>query len=511
MSAQLKKTTTEKIHPDLNELYGVEYLFPEIYSKMYNPLFNTEIYAELGTPVPKAILVRGISGVGKTYIVNCFSQHFQIDLLTSYIATMKDIKDLFSKSKTSERSVILIENMDAILKDDALIYQLNESISSLNWNALVILTHCDSLDHINYDGEIFVKIPTLHERKQILDGLTRNIKTQGIDTLEIAKYLPGFIPRDIVKLLSMVSTCAVNRVTDQNGISLLQKMKLTENPQLQTDLANLHVSMDDFANCIGEWKNITRSITFEDIGALEKVKEELTMSILLPSKYPEKFASFGISRPSGVLLYGPPGCGKTLIAKAVSNMSHCNFLSIKGPELITKYVGDSEKHLRDLFQKAKNLSPCVLFFDEIDSLCGKRGQNDFGNRIVNQILTLLDGMEDRGEVYLIGATNRIDALDSALMRPGRFDKVVEVSLPNREEAQEIFRKCISKVPHEEFDFSVLFLDGFSGADIAGIVKEAAIMCLKSNFDVENLKITERYFSLAIDKINAMKHGAKKFR
>ncbi|ELA42145.1 uncharacterized protein VICG_00788 [Vittaforma corneae ATCC 50505] len=520
MSTQLKKTTSEKIHPDLNELYGVEYLKPEIYSKLYSPLFNIQKYKDLGTLPPKSILIRGINGVGKTYIVNCFCQHFQIDLITGYIETQKDIKELFSKSRASEKSIILIENVDTILKEDALMYQLNTCISGLNWCALVVIAHTDSLENVKYDGEIFVKIPTAFGRKELLDGIIKNMKTKDIDTFEISQKIPGFVPRDIVKLISMVSTRVVNRAAYQSDLDLLKQIRLSTHAQFSTSApqhlthtsdGHLCVTMDDFTSCIDECKNITQSITFDDIGALEKVKEELTMSILLPSRYPEKFISFGISRPSGVLLYGPPGCGKTLIAKAVSNMSHCNFLSIKGPELITKYVGDSEKHLRDLFQKAKNLSPCVLFFDEIDSLCGKRGKNEFGNRIVNQILTLLDGMEDRGEVYLIGATNRIDALDSALMRPGRFDKIIEVSLPDKEEALEIFKKCISKVPYEDFDFENLDLSGFSGADIAGVVKEAAIMCLKENFDSENLKVTEKYFLCAIEKTNIMKSTSKKSR
>lgn len=513
MSTQLKKTTLEKLHPDLNELYGLDYLKSEINSKLYNPLFNIEKYKELGSIPPKALLIRGISGVGKTYIINCFCQHFKIDLITGFIETPKDIKDLFNKSKTSDKSIILIENAEMILKEDNLIHQLNASISSLDWCALVVIAHTDSLDKIRYENEIFVKIPTVFGRKEILDGLLGKMKTQGIDTFEIAQKIPGFVAKDIKKLISMVSTLAITRSTNEKSTKNEHESNISQNVLFYSSMPQLPIQnivpciyTSDFASCISEWKNITQNITFDDIGALEKVKDELTMSILLPSRYPEKFIAFGINRPSGVLLFGPPGCGKTLIAKAVSNMSHCNFLSIKGPELITKYVGDSEKHLRDLFQKAKNLSPCVLFFDEIDSLCGKRGTNEFGNRIVNQILTLLDGMEDRGEVYLIGATNRIDAIDSALMRPGRFDKIIEVPLPDRNEALEIFKKCVSKVPFEHFDFEELNFDGFSGADIAGVVKEGAIMCLKENFNSENLKISKKYFLDAIEKMNNMKKG-----
>lgn len=518
MSAQLKKVANEKIHPNLDELYGVEYLKPEIYSKMYTPLFHSEKFSSLGTAPPKSLLIRGIDGVGKSFIVKCFCQHFQIPLLSAYIESTKDIKELFNKSKSTERSIILIHGANQILSEESHIRQLNKSINAVDWCALVVITNKDTLDNIRYDNEIFVKIPSLFERKDIFDGLLRHMKTGDLNTLQISQNTPGFVPRDIVKLISMCSTRAVNRCLDSD-FSQFKHMNIVPNGYQYSQsvpnlIQNAHgdvpiITMEDFSNCISDWKNVYQNITFDDIGALSKVKEELTMSILLPSRYPEKFNKFGITRSSGVLLHGPPGCGKTLIAKAVSNMSHCNFLSIKGPELITKYVGDSEKHLRDLFQKAKNLSPCVLFFDEIDSLCSRRGKNEFGNRIVNQILTLLDGIEDRGEVYLIGATNRIDTLDEALMRPGRFDKIVEVSLPNAEEAQEIFRKCVSKVPHEQVDFSIFDFSNLSGADISGVVKEAAMMCLKENFDTENLKISQKYFVEAIDKIKHMKKNYRK--
>lgn len=525
MSTQLKKTALEKTHPKLDELYGVDYLKPEIQSKLYNPLFNADKYRELGTIPPKSVLIRGIHGVGKAYIVSCFCQHFQIPLITGFVETAKDIRELFSKSRSTERSVILFRNVEQLMKEDSLIHYLNESINAMDWNALVVMTNTDTVDQVRYDSEIFVKIPTMTGRREILEGLLRNMRTKDLDLTRISQNIPGFVSRDIVKLISMVSTRAINRETDGlNSLSRVSISKETENTQRRDMAAAFNtmevevqagtggcITMEDFSSCIREWKNINQNITFDDIGALDLVKEELTMSILLPSRYPEKFAAFGIVRPSGVLLHGPPGCGKTLIAKAVSNMSHCNFLSIKGPELITKYVGDSEKHLRDLFQKAKNLSPCVLFFDEIDSLCGKRGKNEFGNRIVNQILTLLDGMEDRGEVYLIGATNRIDTIDKALLRPGRFDKVIEVTLPSRCEANEIFKKSVRMVPHEEISGEGLNLEGLSGAEIAGVVKEAAVMCLKENFQVENLKITKGYFIKAIEKMKEMKRNDRKRR
>lgn len=487
LSSQLKKVANEKSHPTLNEVGGIKDLLPEIHSKLYRPLFEREKYTNIGARPPKSLLIYGISGVGKTFLVNCFCQQYKLPLISSFVETPKDIKDLFMKSKSLDRSVILIKNVEVLSEEKPLIYQLNESLEAMDWCSVVVMTNKDVPEGIRHENEIFVRIPSLEGRKEILDGLIKGLKTVDIDTMEIAQNTPGLVAGGLLRLVALATTRALDR---------------------QGEPAN--ITAEDFQEAIKKWRSLEKGITFDDIGALERVKEELRMSILLPSRFPSRFLEFGISRPSGILLYGPPGCGKTLIAKAVSNMSHCNFLSVKGPELITKYVGDSEKHLRDLFQKAKNLSPCVLFFDEIDSICGKRGTNEFGARIVNQILTLLDGMEDRGEVYLIGATNRINRIDPALLRPGRFDKIIEVPLPTAEEAVAIFEKCLQKVPNEGIDSSKLDLDGFSGADIAGLIKEAAILCLKENFEEENLKITEKYIYMALKKVRAMKDNMLAF-
>lgn len=504
MAAQLTKAAIEKKHPTLDDIAGIDYLKRDILHKMYIPLFHPEKYQELGAEPPKSLLIRGVDGVGKSFLVSCFCQQYRIPLVTGYVDEPKDIRELFSRARSSDRSVILIKNLDTILSKPELVFQMNESVRAMNFSSLVIFSHRNLLtDSINYESEIFIKIPTVQGRKELLDSLIKPLRTSPIDTLAIAQHTPGFVQESLVKLVSMSVTATIERVE--------RAVARGQNPSL---LIEAGIVMEDFLSAIRSWKNLEQTFTFEDIGALGRVKEELTMSILLPARFPDRFTAFGITKPSGVLLYGPPGCGKTLIAKAVSNMSFCNFLSIKGPELITKYVGDSEKHLRDLFQKAKNLSPCVLFFDEIDSLCSRRGKNEFGNRIVNQILTLLDGMEDRGEVYLIGATNRIKSIDPALMRPGRFDKIIEVPLPAREEAIEIFHKCLSSIPYIPFDIAALDLSGLSGADIAGVVKEAAILCLKENFDCTadtSLKVDDKYFMQALDKLRKMKRSRSKLK
>ena len=485
LQTNIQKGLDENKGDLLCDLGGVDYLQEEIKSKIYNPLFLDEKYVELGVKVPKSLLIYGIDGVGKKKIVECFCRQHKIPILSKLtFESPLEVRELFNKAKNLDKSVILIDKLDEYSDKKEIYFQINESIKNTNKGTLVIFIHKDKNVNLSFDNDIFVKIPRIREREEILTKLLRNVKTNMININCIAYYTPGFVARDLDKLVKLAGTNAVKRIANSSD-----------------DVA---LKMDDFDLALKEWKNIQTIITFDDIGAMEEVKEELKLSILLPSQFPDKFRMMGITKPSGILLHGPPGCGKTLIAKAVSNMSHCNFLSIKGPELITKYVGDSEKHLRDLFERAKNLSPCVLFFDEIDSLCSRRGKNEFGNRIVNQILTLLDGMEDRGEVYLIGATNRIDQIDKAMLRSGRFDKVIEVQLPEKKEAIEIFIKCIKNIPTEQFDPAELDFCGFSGADIAGVVKEAAILCIKDNFECENIFISKKYFEMAINKIRSMK-------
>ncbi|KAG0417208.1 ATPase family protein 2 like protein, partial [Dictyocoela roeselum] len=219
-----------------------------------------------------------------------------------------------------------------------------------------------------------------------------------------------------------------------------------------------------------------------------------------PALHKDRFLRMGINKPSGVLLYGPPGCGKTMLARAVASHLHFNFLAVKGPELINKYVGDSEKHIREIFEKAKHLQPCILFFDEIDSLVTHRTDDFFSVRIVNQMLSMIDGIESRGEVYLMGATNRIEALDKAILRPGRFDKIINVPLPTAEGRRDIFLKCIRNVPIEDFDCNLLNMKGFSGAEISGIVREAILSSLNENFNEIDVVVKFEHFKKACEKM-----------
>ncbi|KAJ1672532.1 Ribosome biogenesis ATPase rix7, partial [Spiromyces aspiralis] len=262
-------------------------------------------------------------------------------------------------------------------------------------------------------------------------------------------------------------------------------------------------------------------VTWQDIGALDRVRDELRMAVVEPIKHPEFFARVGITAPSGVLLWGPPGCGKTLLAKAVANESHTNFISVKGPELLNKYVGESERAVRQVFARARASSPCVVFFDELDALCSRRDekQSEASARVVNTLLTELDGVEGRKQVYVIAATNRPDMIDPAMLRPGRLDKLLYVELPTAPERYEILRTLTKRTP---LDASVDLrevashrrCEGYSGADLASLVREAAVAALRSiiagtkgsaedafqHADVGSVQVSKAHFEAAFANV-----------
>lgn len=263
-------------------------------------------------------------------------------------------------------------------------------------------------------------------------------------------------------------------------------------------LAPLCVTMDDFLQAISKVQPSAKregfstipDVSWSDVGALEDLREELDMAIVMPIEHPEMFASVGISAPCGVLLYGPPGCGKTLVAKAVSAESGASFISIKGPELLNKFVGESERAVREVFQRARSSPPCVIFFDELDALAPRRGgqgSNQVSERVVNQLLTEMDGLNERGQIFVIAATNRPDIIDQAMLRPGRLDKLLYVPLPSAEDRVKIFLTHTRKSPlSDDVDINRLALDercnGFSGADIAAFVREACTAAIRERCD-----------------------------
>jgi transitional endoplasmic reticulum ATPase len=320
----------------------------------------------------------------------------------------------------------------------------------------------------------------LHEEKD----------AEEVDLLAIAKETHGFVGADIAALC-----------TEAAMITIREKMHLIDLEEDGIDaeiLASMSVTKSHFTKALGdanpsalrETKVEIPTVTWEDVGGLEEVKQELIEVVEYPIKYPEQFAKFGQSSSKGVLFYGPPGCGKTLLAKAVANMCQSNFISIKGPELLTMWFGESEANVREVFDKARASAPCILFFDELDSIGKARGGGDgdgggAGDRIINQLLTEMDGIGAKKNVFIIGATNRADILDPALMRPGRLDQKIYIPLPDLKSRVAIFKACLKKTPiapDVDINSMAASTDGCSGADITSICQRATKFAIRESLD-----------------------------
>jgi ribosome biogenesis ATPase len=328
-------------------------------------------------------------------------------------------------------------------------------------------------------------------REEMIISITKKNKiSKNINFKEIAKKTPGYLAADLQSLARSAGHNAINRL-----------IKANKNTDL--DLENLYIEQEDFNYALTQIQPTSKregfttipNITWDDIGGLKELREELYYDIVLPIIEPSKLKIVGISKAVGVLLYGPPGCGKTLLAKAVANEAKANFISIKGPELLNKYVGESERAIRSLFIRAKNSSPCIIFFDELDALVPKRSQenNNSSERVVNQLLTEMDGLEDRKQIFIIAATNRPDIIDPAMLRPGRLDKLLYVPLPDFNDRCSILETITKNLKlDKDIELNKINMDkrmeGFSGADIAALVREAQLHALKRLNEKEKEKI-----------------------
>jgi len=359
----------------------------------------------------------------------------------------------------------------------------------------------DSLDAAlrragRFDREITMGIPSEASRKAILRKMAGKLRLEGSFSFgEVAKRTPGFVGADLAALIKEAAALAVKRIFTQ-----LEETRgcITNDgePLTPGDLQDLAISISDFETAITKVQPSVRregfattpDVTWDDVGSLGDVREELLFAISRPIANPHLFEAMGLRVSVGVLLFGPPGCGKTLVAKAVANDSGANFISIKGPELLNKYVGESERAVRQVFSRARAASPCVLFFDELDALAPRRGSDSSGaaaERVVNQLLTEMDGVDGRQGVYLVAATNRPDMIDPALLRPGRLEKILYVPLPPPEGRASILQALTRSTPlGNDVNLDEIAgmpeLTGYSGADLASLVREASVQALKEN-------------------------------
>ena len=411
-------------------------------------------------------------------------------------------------------------------------------------NAVLVLAatnRADALDSAlrragRFDQEILLGVPDEAAREHILKTMTLGMRlrndSSGSTTNEnedasvrtfdfklLARKTPGFVGADMKSLAKEAAVLAINRIfrdvlKDESTHSQEREdghakddppeqdepgTVATLKPLTPAQMDPLYVTMDDFLGAIPlvqpsskrEGFATVPDVTWEDIGALQSIREELTISVLEPIRSPEKFQALGLPLPAGVLLYGPPGSGKTLLAKAVAHESGANFISVKGPELLDKYVGESERAVRLVFERARSSSPCIVFFDELDSLVPRRGSDSGGGgvseRVVNQLLTEMDGMDNRRSVFVIAATNRPELIDAAMMRPGRLDKLLYVQLPAANDRVSILRVLAKKVKlGPDVDLEKIGkssrAEGYSGADCAALLREAGLAVMKEEFE-----------------------------
>ncbi|PRT53587.1 putative AAA domain-containing protein C16E9.10c [Wickerhamiella sorbophila] len=412
-----------------------------------------------------------------------------------------------------------------------------------------------------FDHEISMSVPDQESRKRILETIGRKLRLEGnFDFEKIAKMTPGYVGADLNALVAAAGVAAIKRIFGDLGDSMPEAMEVDQtvpeggqpdqseqpappappaNPRPQPirsqsliskflqrhpdpltaeELEPLAITYEDFLVAIPTIQPSSKregfatvpDVSWEDVGAMGPIREELEYAIVEPIKQPEVYAAAGIAAPSGVLLWGPPGCGKTLLAKAVANESRANFISVRGPELLNKYVGESERAVRQVFTRARASAPCVIFFDELDALVPRRDDtnSESSSRVVNTLLTELDGVGDRNGIYVVAATNRPDMIDAAMLRPGRLDKQLFVELPEPEERYEILKTVSRKAPLDDaVDLKLLAHDekcrNFSGADLAALVREASVLALKSALKSSSntaVKVSMEDFNAAFKKV-----------
>ena len=505
------------------------------------PLKHPEIFEKLGIEPPKGVLLFGPPGTGKTLLAKAVANeseaHFILlngpEIMSKFYGeSEKKIRDIFEQAEKNAPSIIFIDELDSIATqreesygevERRVVSQLLTMMDGLKSRGKVIVIAATNRPNVidpalrrpgRFDREININAPNKQGRLDILKIHTRNMPmAKDVNLERLAEKTHGFVGADLSALTKEAAMNVLRRV--------LPDLKLKKKNGEETDvldeipeetLKKLIVYADDFEqslrivrpSAMREVLIETPNVKWDDVGGLEKTKQELIESIEWPLKYPDNFKRMGIRPPKGLLLYGPPGTGKTMLAKAVAKESEANFIHNNGPSLLNKWVGESEKGIRKIFERARQVSPAIIFFDEIDAIASKRGRNNDSNvteRVLNQLLTEMDGLTEMKEIVVIGATNRPDMLDNALLRPGRFDRILFIPVPDKKGREDIFKIHTKNMPLAK-DVSIKEIvektEGAVGADIEGICREAGMLALRE--DVKAKEVKKKHFEEAIKKI-----------
>ena len=496
------------------------------------PLRYPEVFERLGIDAPKGVLLHGPPGCGKTLIARAIANETEANFFSVsgpevihkfYGESEAHLRQIFAEATKKGPSIVFLDEIDAIAPQRekvvgdvekrvvATLLALMDGLSKRQNLIVIAATNIpNALDPAlrrpgRFDREIAIPIPDRNGRLQILEIHSRGMPlAQDVDMNHLAEITHGFVGADLEALCREAAMICLRRIMPDIDFAMAGI------PYEQ--LARLEVHMDDFLTALKEVEPSAirevfvevPNVHWDDVGGHESLKARLIESVEWPLHYAHLFEQAGTRPPKGILLSGPPGCGKTLLAKAIANESRVNFISVKGPALLSKYVGESEQGVRDIFRKAKQASPCIIFFDEIDSLVPARGGGSTEShvaRVLSQFLAELDGIEELKGILILGATNRADMLDPAVLRPGRFDEVIEIPTPEEKDREDIFRVHLRNKPLEEgVDPSDLAArsEGFSGAEIASVCNRAALMAvrravasLKENPD-ENIEMIVRH-------------------
>jgi transitional endoplasmic reticulum ATPase len=544
------------------DIGGLDEEISKIREMVEFPMKHPKIFEKLGISAPKGVLLTGPPGTGKTLLAKAVATETDArfisiagpEIMSKYHGgSEENLRAKFEEAQKNTPAIIFIDEIDAIApkrgetNDQAekrVVTQLLTLMDGLKSRGQVVVMAAtnrpDDLDEAlrrpgRFDRELKINPPTEKGRKEILEIHARNMPIQNRDTLltEIANKTIGFTGADLEVLCKEAALHSVKPF--YNDIMKLSEemesigMEVNANKEDAKDkdekdilskreaiLNNLVVKREDFVyamkmvepSAMREVLINKPNIKWSDVGGLDEAKEKLKELIELPLLRPDLYHKAGIKPSKGVLLSGPPGTGKTLLAKAIATESNANFISVKGPELISKWVGESEKHVRDLFKKAKQVSPCIIFFDEFDSISKARGYgfgSDASEKVVNQLLTELDGVEDLENVMIVAATNRKDLIDPALLRPGRIDAIVELEIPNEETRRKIFEVHTKNMPLSkeiQIENYVRKTKEWTGADIELICRNAGITAIKRNYKKEESKfeITKEDFEKAYETV-----------
>jgi len=515
------------------------------------PLRHPEIFEKLGVEAPKGVLLYGAPGTGKTLlakaVANESSAHFISisgpEIMSKFYGESEArLREIFKEAREKSPTIIFIDEIDSIAPkreevtgevERRVVSQMLSLMDGLEARGKVIVIAAtnrpNAIDSAlrrpgRFDREIEIKVPSKKGRFEILQIHTRHMPlTQEVDLERLSSVAHGFVGADLEGLCKEAAMKTLRRV--------LPELKLEEDKLTPEFLNKLQVTNDDFQNAL---KDITPSamrevyietpdVKWSDIGGLDSIKKELREAVEWPLKYPDLYSIIGYSMPKGILLFGPSGTGKTLLAKSVATESEANFISIRGPELLSKWVGESERGVREVFRRARQASPCIIFFDEIDSLAplrGLGGDSMVTERVVSQLLTEMDGIQSLSGVVVLAATNRMDMVDPALLRAGRFDKLLYIPQPDknaRRQILEIQTKGKRIGAGLDLDRVAEMTDGFSGADITAVVNTAISLVLQEYLAAypkpEDAKqhtaeaiVTMKHFEDAIRKVKTSREG-----